>query len=316
MRRFWVLLLLTLSACAFPTYEMGDDMNKKPPGGDRRILDPDQFGLLGQVINVVADNTDNVNTDPNTILVPQVSAAEAGGTFIQRKLITGRKINAHNQYAPSIITLGIESTVVKRAPALATVKSTNLQGVLRYGTGMANQGTQSGQPLEFADIDLDPRILFDLVQGTVLSFPASYFQLDLQYTAVTTDDADVFVEGDVIGPNYQVIYSLGYEPQAHPNTVTMTQLAEKCDLNTGSGEFFFRPKYSTGVYFLWDDWTKTPLQVFFFNAEGKQVWNVTNYAVANPPTILPWPADAVAVEVTNATGSNMGFFKCVSILGF
>ena len=310
-----VFLLLALASCAFPTYEFGDDMNTKPVPGDRRILDPDQFGLIGQTLNIIADNSDGVNTDPNTIIVPRVQNTEVGTTFIQRNLNTSRKLNAHNQYSPSIITLAIESTVVKRAPTLATVRSTNLQGVLKYGTGMANQGTQSGQELSFASIDLDPRILFDLVQGTVLSFPASYFQLDLLYTAVTVTGEE-FVLGDPIGPNYQVVYSLGYEPQAHPNTVTMTQLSEKGDLNTGSSEFFFRPKYSTGVYFLWDAWAVTPLEVFFFNAEGKQVWNVANYAVANPPAILPWPADAVAVEVTNATGSNMGFFKCVSILGF
>ena len=289
------------------------DMNLKPNPGDGRLLDPNQYGLIGQTLNVKCDEVNN--DDPNTIIVAPVLFPEAGGMFIQRTLLTGRKLNANNQYSPSIITLAVESTLVKRAATLNPVHSTNLQGILKYGTGAANQGTQSGAELDFASIKLDPRIIFDLVQGTVLSFPAAYFQLDLLYTAATVDGEE-FVKDDPIGPNYQVVYSLGYEPQAHPNTVTMTQFSKTCDLNAGDTEFFFRPKYSTSVYFLWADWSVTPVQVFFFNAEGKQVWNVTNYAATLPPTILPWPADAVAVEVTNATGMSMGFFKCVSILGF
>jgi hypothetical protein len=295
-------------------------MNHKIVSGDKRILDPDQFGLIGQTLNVIADRTvgtDTVNTDPNTIIVPPVAVTEAGSTKIVRTLNTSRKLNANNQYAPSMITLAIESTVTKRAAILSNTKSTNLQGILKYGTGMANQGTQSGAALSFASIELDPRILFDLVQGTMLSFPASYFQLDLLYTAVTTaGGGETFVAGEPLGPNYQVVYSLGYEPQVHPGAVTMTQFPDMADLNTGDSQFFFRPKYSTGVYFLWSTWTVTPLQVFFYNAEGAQVWAITTYAVANPPAILPWPADAIAVNVTNATGSNMPFFKCVSVLGF
>lgn len=299
-------------------------MNHKVIPGDKRILDPSQFGLLGQTLNVIADRADTsgpitstVNTDPNTIVVAPVTASEAGGTYIQRTLNTSRKINAENQYAPSMITLAIESTVTKRAEILSNTLSTNLQGILKYGTGMANQGTQSGAPLSFANVDLDPRILFDLAEGTLLSFPAAYFQLDLLYTAVAVDvdPGDTFIEGEPIGPNYQVVYSLGYEPQVHPGQVTMTQLSKTCDLHAGDNEFFFRPKYSTGVYFVWSAWTVTPLAVTFYNAEGQIVWNVS-YVVANPPAILPWPADAVAVNVSNATGSNMPFFKCVSVLGF
>lgn len=300
---------------------------------DRRILDPDQFGLLGQILNVVADRygttmsgaSQVVNNDPNTIIVAPVSTSEAGSAYIQRTLKTGRKLNAVNQYEPSVITLAIESTLTTRVGPLSNVFSTNLQGVLRYGTGMANQGTQSGAPLPFASIDLDPRIIFDLSEGTLLSFPTAYFELDLLLTSVAPDQGGgvgTFTAGEILSPNYQVVYSLGYEQQGHAGSVSMTQLSRNGDLTAGAGEFFFRPKYATSVYFLWADWTKTPLEVIFYNAEGKQVWVFSLYSGVNlagdmiDPLVLPWPADAVAVSATNKSGADMAFFKCVSVLEF
>jgi hypothetical protein len=304
--------------------------------GDRRLLDPDQYGMIGQILHVLADyptggptNSIGVNDDQNKIFVPTLQFSEVGATRVQRTLNTSRKLNAHNQYSPSIVTLMIEATVTKLGPDSSnanTPKSTILQGVLKCGTGMANQGTQSGAKLDFgstlvaAPIELDPRIIFDIAEGTMLSFPAAYFQLDLLYTSVAADG--FATKGSVLGPNYDVVYSLGYEPQGSSLPVTMTQLAPAQDLASGGIEttMFFRPKYAKEVYFIWQDWTTTGglvLDVVFVNANGQVVWEVANYPNgALPPERLPWPADAVAVGVKQTSGSAYEFFKCVSILEF
>jgi len=296
--------------------------------GDKRILDPDQFGLVGQILNVVADRTTTdgagnpvvINTDQNTVLVAPVRFDEVGLTKIQRTLQTSRKLNAHNQYSPSIITIAIESTVaqLQENGGSGHATETLLQGILRYGTGMANQGTQSGKFLTFADIELDPRIIFDIQLGTMLSFPASYFQLDLLYTSVGVGMFGTV--GDPLGPNYQVQYSLGYEPQGNSLPVTMTQLHPASSLESGGGgdTFFFRPKYSTHLYFTWFVWTTgAVLDILFYNANGTGMMNITAYpGGVSPPAIIPWPAEAVAVRVQQSSGSPYGNFRCVSILDF
>jgi hypothetical protein len=303
--------------------------------GDQRILDPNQYGIIGQILHVLADyptggptNSIGVNDDQNKIFVPTLQFSEIGATKVQRTLNTSRKLNAHNQYSPSIVTLMIEATVTKQGPDSNnsnTPKSTLLQGILKCGTGMANQGTQSGAKLDFGStlvappIELDPRIIFDIAEGTMLSFPAAYFQLDLLYTSVAVDG--FATKGSVLGPNYDVVWSLGYEPQGNSQPVTMTQLAPAQDLASGGidSTMFFRPKYATHVYFLWTEWLAAhTLLVSFVNANGQVVWSVTypGGPLELPPKAIPWPADAVALAVNQTSGSAYTFFKCVSVLEF
>jgi len=306
--------------------------SKKPVQGDRRILDPNEFGLLGQVLKVKAVDpleeavgSLGVNKDPNQFLLGPITQGEAGGTKLQRLILTSRKLNAHNQYNPSIITLAIESTVTKVGVSLddSYPKETILQGVLKFGSGMANQGMQNGTPLDFlAGLKLDPRIIFDIGQGTQLSFPTAYFQLDLLYTSVGNEQGSGFAADLPVGPDYQVVYSLGYEPVAASHkTVTMTQFPTAIDIGAGDSVAFFRPKFGKGVYFQSSPWTPSvddptsveTFEVAFYNAFGNISWTVT-YQMNNPPIVLPWPADSVACLVSAPEGTPLPWFRCVSIL--
>jgi len=188
---------------------------------------------------------------------------------------------------------------------------------------MANQGMQTATKVALGNVTLDPRIIFDINEGVLLSFPTAFFDLDYLLTSVTVDDGG-FTAGLPVGPDYQVVYSLGYEPSARVRPVTMTQLHPAADLESGSefATYFFRPKYASSVYFIWSDWTNTgsppsSLAITFINSENNEVWHIPDYAAGVIPVPeLPWPSDAVAVRVQQNTGSPMVFFKCVSVLEF
>lgn len=313
--RFFVPLFLT--SCALEIGDMNSSQN------DKRILDPGQYGLLGQTLEVICDDTTGINKNPNTLIVPPISASEAGGTEVTRLIKTGRFLNAQNQLNPSIITLAIDATVTKLGTSdnEGEPQESLLQAVLRFSTGNGNQGTQSSTALTFANIELDPRIIIDLSHGTMLSFPAAQFQFDLLLTSVTTDSVG-FTAGVPVGPNYNVTYSLGYEAQMHAGAVTMTQLHPERDLASGgSGKTFFsRPQYATSLYFSWLNWTdntRNPLNVTFYNAQGNAIWNVSMYSNASvPPAVLPWPPDAVAVAVEQSSTHPFSWFRCTSYLEF
>lgn len=305
-----------------------DTMTMHRPGAmgpsnqtDERLLDPKEAGALGQVFEIRADISTTVAEpiDTNTLSVDRLTPLEVGSTFITRKL-NGRKLSAKNQKNPSVITLAVESIVSKLQPVLGAghAQETILQGILQYGTGAGQQGVQPSTVLPFAGAEIDGRIIFDIDTGVFLSFPAAYFQLDFLYTSVCKEGFGTV--NDIVGPNYQVTFSLGYEPQVHLGEVTMTKLLPQRDLAIGDTATFARPKYSTGIYFQWHDWGTggvTPLTISFTNANGQTVWLIVGYSSAVlPPVVLPWPADAVAVNVGNLSGAVMGFFRAVNILEF
>lgn len=284
---------------------------------DHRILDPKESGMLGQVFDIRAD-VSTVAIDPiasNTLVVDQVRPNEVGSTSISRKL-NGRKLSARNQHNPSIITMALESVMTAPQPlrGVGHAQETILQGMLKFGSGGGQQGQQPS--IDFSGNIIDGDIIFDIDTGVMLSFPAAFFQLDFLYTSVCLEG---FTLGDIIGPNLQTTFSLGYEPQVHLGEVTMTRLCHTRDLAVAGIEVFSRPKYSSSVYFEWFNWNNvgfSPIGVSFTNMNGEVVWSIVYTNADNPPKIIPWPADAINVVVTNTSPGILQFLKAVNILEF
>ncbi len=297
--------------------ELGTRRGGQDSHSDHRILDPSEFGKLGGVFSFLANGApDRSGTQ---FIIDKVRPGEAGSKLLQRK-VAGPTLSAQNQLNPSIITMVIESTVIDNGnAAIPGGSSSILQGILQFGTGSGQQGAQPSIPIAATGGDTDGRIIFDIDSGVFISFPASFFHIDFLYTGTR---AAGWPANQVIGPNYQVTFSLGYGAQVHVGEVTMTQFCPTCDLAKAAAniQFFSRPKYSTGVFFQWTEWNQagfTPLEVMFINGQGTICWDVPAYSnVANPPAILPWPADAVALSVTNLAAGVMTNFRAVHILEF
>lgn len=289
---------------------------------DRRLLDPSEAGMLGRVYNVRADVSIVApeHLDSNTLVVDRVMPLEVGQSIIKRDL-KGGPLSAHNQFSPSIVTMALESTLTtKTSSEGGSAEEAILQGVLQFGSGSGSQGAQPSN-FEVGSLLLDGRIIFDINTGVMISFPGAFFQLDFLYTAGVA--GGFITAGAPVGPSYQVTYSLGYEPQVHQGAVQMTQFAPDVNIPAspavGSSVQFFRPKYSTEIFFTWSNWQNagfTPLNVAFNNMQGLTVWSLVYPNTSLPPQRLPWPADAVEVVVTNVSAGTMNLFRAISILEF
>lgn len=282
---------------------------------DARILDPGQPAQLGKIYQINAQSVGNNNG--SVLGVDPVQVSEVGLFKIARNL-RGYSLNSVEQHAPDIITLAIEATPTLLGTGIAD--STILQGILHFGTGSGHNGASPVAVIPYADTVLDSRIIFDITAGTMLSFPASFFQLDFLYTS---SNRLGFVAGRSLGPNYNVTFSLGYGQKSHATQVTMTQLAGQDLLTAGPGvaRTFFRPKYATDLYFTWSDWNiagSSPITLFFFDSNNVNTYTILYTNVSNPPNVIPWPADAIVVQATNTTTAPnvVQFLRCVSILDF
>lgn len=287
---------------------------------DRRLLDPENFGVLGKIFQINCDGVPQ-SGGGELLAVPPIQASELGTKYLQRTL-KGVNNNASNQNRPSIITIAIEATVTTLGDS-ANSDDTILQGVLKFGTGAGQNGIQPGVDLIAGNSTLDGRLIFDLASGTMLSFPASSFGIDFLYTA--TKGAPGFAHaGAPVGPNYNVTFSLGYEPQSHTDRVTMTQLASTQDVAVAATVFFPRPKYATALYVTWNEWhtpTVSPVELVFYNGSGVAIFTIEYLGGgangSNLPAIVPWPANALYMGVANGSGgggATMSFLRVVNIL--
>lgn len=315
----WTLiigLVLGLNGCTFELFEEGSDMPNPKPMFDQRLLDPSEPAQLGKVFQINALPASNNNGI--VLSVAPVSAGEvASGLKRIQRTLKGYQINAVNQHAPTIITLAVEATVTRVSTSNSS--ATVLQGVLQFGTGSGQNGVGPTGALPFGDIELDSRIIFDIASGTMLSFPASYFKLDFLYTSVSHAG---FVAGEDLGPNYNVTFSLGYEQKAHATQVTHTQLlGGHLSAPPAPDTFgrFARPKYATDFYLQWSEWniaTASPMGIAFFNGNNTVIGNVIYTNTSNPPNVIPWPADCIAITVDNQSADTMDEVRCISILDF
>jgi hypothetical protein len=284
---FFLLLLLTSTACTYQTIEAPEDPAML---GDKRLLDKDkrQAALIGKQVQVLPNLA--TGTEP---IVHGVSIFTQDVPLIQTF--------AENIGEPEDCTILIDANPMDPVPfsLLHTVRMMP-QAVLDFGSGTARFG-QNSSAVGSVGGPLASQLVFDVGLGTAVVVPASFVDLVFRYQAFSNAP---WAAGEVVGPNLLVNVSIGYGDKNNRGVVTRTDVPVNLAA-AGLGIIHYpRAKFGTSLEVTWNNYSgggaATPLGVNFYSEwSGSIILQMQVAANTLPPPVIPWPNGADGVTLQN-----------------
>lgn len=292
----WTIVLFFTWGC---TNEIVDDMPVRK-FTDQGIFDQENPTLLGKVFKIT----------PNPI-----AAGDVGKHVIVQDFINdGIQVGASAEGNPHVITLAVDGVELDATGIGGPTEQLLIQGVIRFGTGTS----QAGQPGASQLPSIPSEIVFDVENGTTVSFPATAFVFFIRYTGVARTAA--YALNDIIGPTYTINVSMGYGDKAKAIPATKTDPMFASIAHGASGGGVQRALYARAFQVTWKEYSGAgsagPVDVNVANFQNTIVYtfrlapNVAGTPFL-PPPIIPWPAGAQSLTVTNQDGANPITFTTV-----